>query len=518
MKPSLRTFPIQENVYARFHPGGEPLTVKKLNDIQMKSIKYLIIPFLFLMSACDPTDDLDLYPLTQISEGTFYNNQLELQQAVDAVYRELGILADARSVADLYGELYSDNTHIAFQLGGDPVDDPISRHEIRTSNSRILTAWDNSYSSIYICNNVIHQLEITEVPIEESLKSRWMAEATLVRSFAYFNLVRAFGAIPLITEKITPTQAYEYLRESPDQVYQQLISDLTFAKNNLPESYSGEDVGRVTSYGAAALLAKVYLTLGDASAAQSELEYIINSGQFSLDANNDGTVNTDDYLHIFAPETKNSKASVLEAQYLSGPNAFNANHQFAYAPYHHAFNLPGVDIPFRGGGVNTPTDELASEFEEGDPRMETSIRPGYTNQATGEFIPYPHTMKFFDPDWQFEGQNFEIIRYADILLMYAEVSGNAQYLNMVRERVGLPPFGSAEYPSDLYPTLELAIEHERRMELCFEMHRFFDLVRTGRVAEVMQDKVPGFSNDRLLFPIPQYAIDVNPDLSQNTGY
>jgi hypothetical protein len=485
---------------------------------KMKSVKYLIIPFLVLMVGCADQDDLDLYPLTQISEGTFYNNQLELQQAVDAVYQELGRLADARSVADLYGELYSDNTHIAFQLGGDPVDDPISRHEIRSSNSRILTAWDNSYSSIYLCNNIIHQLEITEVELDESLKSRWIAEATLVRSFAYYNLVRAFGAVPLVMEKITPTQAYDYLRESPENVYQQIITDLTFAKNNLPTGYSGDDVGRVTRYGAAALLAKVYLTQGDKSAAQSELEFIINSGEFSLDANNDGTVNTEDYLHLFAPETKNSKASILEAQYLSGPNAFNSNHQLAYAPYHHAFNLPGVDIPFRGGGVNTPTDDLATEFEENDPRLETSIRPGYTNQATGEFIAYPHTMKFFDPDWQYEGQNFEIIRYADILLMYAEVTGDAQFLNMVRERVNLPLFGSDGYPSDLYPTLELAIEHERRMELCFEMHRMFDLVRTGRVVEVMQGKVPGFDSDRLLFPIPQYAIDVNSDLTQNPGY
>src|SRR5690606_19442677 len=152
-----------------------------------KSIIYfLIIPLLFLMSACYDKDTLDQYPLTQISEGTFYNNQLELQQAVDAVYREFSFLADARSVADLYGELFSDNTHIAFQLGGDPVDDPISRHEIRSSNSRIATAWDNSYSSIFICNNIIYQLGITEVAVDESLKSRWIAEATFVRAFAYF--------------------------------------------------------------------------------------------------------------------------------------------------------------------------------------------------------------------------------------------------------------------------------------------------------------------------------------------
>lgn len=487
----------------------------------MKSLKYfLIITFLFMLGACDEEKYLDLYPLTQISEGNFYNNQVELQQAVDDVYRQLGRLADAQSVADLYGELFSDNTYIAFQLGGTPVDDPISRHEITPSNGRILDAWDDSYNSIYICNNVIFQIENSEVQVDENLKNRWIAEATLVRSFAYFNLVRAFGAIPFITEKISPTQAYDYLREEPDEVYQQLITDLIFSKNNLPANYTGENIGRVTRYGAAAILAKVYLTLGDETAAQSELEFIINSGQFSLDADNNGTVNTEDFLHIFDPQTKNSKSSVLEAQYLAGPNAFNSNHQTEYAPFHHAFHLPGIDEVFRGGGVNSPTNDLANEFEEGDPRKEVSIYPGYINLGTGEFVEYPFTLKFFDPQWTNPGQNFEIIRYADILLMYAEITGNETYLNMVRERVGLPPFGSEEYPSNLYPTLELAIEHERRVELSLEMHRMFDLVRTGRASEVLQGKptIPGFSSDRLLFPIPEYAIDVNPGLTQNPGY
>lgn len=487
----------------------------------MKSIKYiLIIAFLLELGACNEDKYLNLYPLTQISEGNFYNNQLELQQAVDDVYRQLGLLADAQNVADLYGELFSDNTYIAFQLGGTPVDDPISRHEIRSSNARILDAWENSYNSIYICNNVLFQIEKTDAQVEESLKSRWMAEATFVRSFAYFNLVRAFGDIPLITSKISPTEAYDYLRESKDKVYQQLITDLTYAKNNLPATYSGENIGRVTKYGASALLAKIYLTIGDESAAKSELEFIINSNQFSLDANNDGAVNVDDYQYIFAPETKNCKSSVLEAQYLAGPNAFNSNHQTEYTPYHHAFHLPGIDDVFRGGGVNTPTDDMSAEFEDGDPRKEISICPGYINLSTGEFVDYPFTMKFFDPEWTNPGQNFEVIRYADILLMYAEVTGDVGYLNMVRSRVGMPLFGSDGYPSNLYPTLDLAIEHERRIELCFEMHRMFDLVRTGRAAAVLDGKttIPGFRSDRLLFPIPEYAIDVNPDLTQNNGY
>jgi hypothetical protein len=486
----------------------------------MKLIIYLVtLLFLFMISSCDEKEHLDLYPLTTLSEGTFYKNLPQLQAAVDDVYRQMGRLYDGFSIPSLYGTLYSDNGAVIAQLAGTPVDQPIDRHEITSDNSRIEDAWDVAYNAVYICNNVIQQLEITEVEIDEGLKSRMFAEAKLVRSLAYFNLVRAFGGIPLITKKILPAEAYDYLRESPDKVYQQLIADLTLAKNDLPESYSGEDVGRATRYAAAAILAKIYLTVGNKPAAQSELEFIINSGQFSLDANNDGTVNTDDYYYIFAPETKNCKESVLEVQYLAGPNAVNSNHQTAFSPYNDAFNHPLIESSIsRGNGINTPTKDLAAEFEDGDPRTDITIVPGFTSLATGNFIEYPFTLKFFHPNWFNPGQNFEIIRYADILLMYAEVTGNIDYINMVRERVGMPLFGSDDYPSYLYPTIELAIEHERRVELSMEMHRFFDLVRTERVVEVMQAKVPGFSSDRLLFPIPLYAIDVNPGLIQNTGY
>lgn len=159
-----------------------------------------------------------------------------------------------------------------------------------------------------------------------------------------------------------------------------------------------------------------------------------------------------------------------------------------------------------------------NEFEKEDLRKDASIYPGYTNQATQEFVEYPFTIKFFDPDWTNPGNNFAIIRYADILLMYAEVTSDPAFLNYIRERAGLPLYGSQDYPSDIYPTLELAIEHERRVELCFEFHRFFDLKRTGRAITVLRDKGVNIDENKLLFPIPQNAIDVNPKLSQNPGY
>ena len=483
----------------------------------MKSMKYLIIAsFLFSMNGCSE-DNLDLYPLTTLSEGTYYKTLPQMESAVDDVYRQMGRLYSAYGIPSLYGLLLSDDGGVVAQLPGTPVDQPIDRHEITADNSRVESAWDVAYNAIFVCNNIISQIETTEVEIEESHKKRMLAEAKLVRALAYFNLVRAFGSVPLVTQKISTEEAYDYLRESPDKVYEQIINDLTTAKNDLPESHSGGDVGRVTKYGAAAVLAKVHLTIKNKQAAKGELEFVINSGQFSLDANNDGSVNINDYLYLFDPETKNSKSSILEAQYKSGPNEANSDHQIAFSPFSDTFVHPLIDDESigRGAGINTPTDDLALEFEEGDPRKGISVVPGFETPS-GSFVEYPFTLKYFDPNWFNAGQNFEIIRYADILLMYAEVTGEKEYLNMVRERVGMPAFESDGYPSDLYPTLELAIEHERRVELAMEMHRYFDLVRTDRAVEVMQPRILG--DVKTLFPIPQYAIDVNPGLTQNPGY
>lgn len=472
-----------------------------------------------LVSSCS-LDNLNLYPLTQLSEGNYYNTEAELKQTADDVYRQLGRLANAASVSDLFGELYSDNTEVQFTYGDvdGAADETISNFSIRASNSRILSAWNTTYNAIFICNNILMQAEQTELPIDQNLKNQWIGEALTVRSYAYFNLVRAFGDIPLILNRISPAQAYDYLRENQEVVYEQIIADLVKAKSYLPDTYSNAETGRLTNFAASALLAKIYLTRNQKGAAQGELEYIIKSGRFSLDANGDGQIDKEDFRHNFLPNTKNSRESIFEAQYMAGANAFNSNHQSAYVPFHIAFNLPGVPGSFRGRGVNVPSPDLLSEFESGDPRRTISIMDGFIDQTTGNFVPYYYTNKFLDENWANPGQNFEIIRYADILLMYAEVTGDPAYLNAVRERVGLPAYGSEEYPSSKFPTFELAIEHERRMELTHEMHRSFDLKRTGRFLEVLKSKGIDVSEKNLVFPIPESVIDVMPEIKQNPGY
>ncbi|MGB3586893.1 MAG: RagB/SusD family nutrient uptake outer membrane protein, partial [Tunicatimonas sp.] len=464
-------------------------------------------------------ENLDLYPKTAITEGNFYQTEDQFVLAVNDVYRQMIRTYEAGGIADIYGELRSDNTYIEFIGGSSNSAERISDFNIPTNDADTENAWQDSYNAIFICNDVLSRLENTSVEFSsQDLKERLTAEATFVRALIYFNMVRVWGDIPLPLIPLSPEEGYEYLREDAEVVYEQIINDLLYAKSTLPESYTGNNIGRVTKYGATAVLAKVYLTRGNTSAATTELKEIIDSGLYSLDADGNGTVNADDYRHLFHPDTKNSQASLLEVQYLEGQNAVNSDHQQAYTPYQWSFHLPGINETFRGGGRNTPTQDLVDEFEALDTvRQIISVYPGYVNLESGEFVDYPFTMKFYDSNWRYAGQNFEIIRYADILLMYAEVTQDPTYLNMVRARVGLPGFGEPGYP-DQYNTLERAIEHERRMELCFEFHRFFDLVRTGRAIEVMQAKGYNIDQNKLHFPIPQRAIDVNPVITQNEGF
>ncbi len=484
----------------------------------MKNIKsftpLVLVLFLF---ACNK-EQLDLYPRTSLTESNSYKTETQLTQAVNDVYRQMRIMYNAQGIADLFGELRSDNTYIKIAAAGGTNSIDVNRFTLRTDNPLIATAWANSYNGIFICNNAIDQLEKTTVVFQQpDVKERLKAEAIFMRSLIYFNMVRVWGAVPLVLKVITPEQSYEYLRESKDVIYKQIIADLNLSKNILPAKYTGANIGRITKYGATGVLAKIYLTVGDKPNAEKELREIVNSGSYSLDANGNGTVNTDDYLFNFQANTKNSKESILEVQYLAGVNASNSNHQDAYSPWHFAFHLPGSTENLLGLGFNTPTDDIINEFELTDPRKAASVNPGFINLSTNQFVDYPWTPKFNDPTWRNPGQNFEIIRYADVLLMLAEVTNDPAYLNMVRARVGLPGFGQSGYPGQ-FNTLAMAIEHERRVELAFEFHRFFDLVRTGRALEVMLSKGYKITQNNILFPIPLNAIDVNPKITQNPGY
>ena len=166
---------------------------------------------------------------------------------------------------------------------------------------------------------------------------------------------------------------------------------------------------------------------------------------------------------------------------------------------------------------------MYKSYEENDPRREASIATSFIDRS-GNKISTLFEKKWIDSTYiknhsYYYDNNFIVYRYADVLLMYAEAANDAEYLNQVRARVGLPGFGTPGFPSDKYPSLELAIEHERNVELALEFHRWFDLKRTGRATVIISSaKNKQITNDMLVLPIPQTEIQNNPALTQNNYY
>ncbi len=479
----------------------------------MKKIElYCCITLLALSQGCS-SDFLNLAPVSNTNNVTFYRNADDMLNAVNAAYSGLRLSGVYNQAMYAIGEIRSDNTEILDAQAGIEVTQ-IDAFTTLTNNSAISTMWNHHYQAILYCNTVIDR--ITSVEMNQELKDRYSAEALFLRSLLYFNLVRTFGDVPLVLKETTDVQeGYTYGRVPAAEVYARIEADLQTAEANLPASYTGNNIGRATSGAAKGLLAKVYLTQKKWDQAASKTGEIISSGTYSL---------LNNYADIFAISNKNNKESLFEVQYKKGGFGLGSPFNNAFAP-----RLSGVAVTTigAGGGQNHPTAELISSYETGDLRKNVSLATGYQNGNT--FVAVPYVKKYLDPAPFAAGDadnNWPVLRYADVLLMRAEALNELSYtpggesfelLNRIRKRAGLEPKTTVDLPTQ--QDFRQAIEHERRYELAFENHRWFDLVRTGRAIPVMNSKGYSIQSYQLLLPIPQNQIDINPTvLKQNPGY
>ncbi|MVM36691.1 RagB/SusD family nutrient uptake outer membrane protein [Spirosoma sp. HMF3257] len=473
---------------------------------------YILVGLLTLSLTACKEQFLDLSPVSAVGTTSFFKTQSDVLTALNGAY-------GAMQFNGQYGQLYvvaeipSDDTSPV--LSGSVTDqDEFDKFYVRTTNPYTLARWSDGYRGIYRCNAVIER--IASVTMDETLKKRIVGEAKFLRALMYFNLVRVFGDVPLVLTEITdPLQGYEFGRSPVADVYTQIIKDLSDAESVLSVSYTGADVGRATSGAAKSLLGKVYLTQKRYADAAAKLKEVIDKGTYSLLPN---------YADLFKPANKNSKESVFEVQYKKGNIGEGSGFANAYAPE----NSGNAVIAFGGGGNNHPTPDLDNSYEPGDPRRNVSMASSYIN-SSGVKIDYYYIKKYADPP-VVNGDsedNWYVLRYADVLLMYAEALNETgktaealPYLNQVRKRVGL-----ADKAITAQADMRLAIEQERRVELAFEGHRWFDLVRTDRALPVLQAKATAIgiktvlSANNLVFPIPQSQIDINPTkIKQNPGY
>ena len=473
-----------------------------------------------LISSCSE-DFLDLKPKTQLSVDDYFKTPEQFESAVNGAYSSL-------QEGNLYGNWYvlseipSDNT--SNQLSGSVTDqDEFDKYYIRSTNPYIANFWNSSYMTINRINTVLNRID--GIKIDKSVGDRYKLECKFLRGLLYFNLVRVFGDVPLVLNEISISDSYAILRESKDKVYSQIIADLSEAES-LPASYS-EDVnkGRATSGAAKALLGKVYLTIKNYKDAETKLAEVITSNRYSLLENTSGSLNINGYAAVFNANNHNNSESVFDVQFKKGGFGEGSNFPNTFAPENSGTNV----VPLGStGGNNLPGDDMINSYEPGDLRKGFSVASGYYDaRKNGAWVESKYIKKYFDTPYKDgdSNNNFPVIRFADDLLMYSEALNQngktadaCTYLNKVRRR-GFGYQSNEVSPVDINTTNKdlflLKVEQERRVELAFEGHRWFDLIRTDRAVEVMTAKGYKLNATNLICPVPQKQIDINPVITQN---
>ncbi len=391
--------------------------------------------------------------------------------------------------------------------------------------------WTGYYATITDCNIILNQVAKDSSNTPEATKMLAQGEARFLRGYSYFMLVRLFGNVPIVDTVLANVSASNVPQSSSAEVYAFIEKDLQFAASTLPLTWDPKFVGRATSGAANGMLAKVYLYEQKWQQAMTTAGIVINSGVYNLNT---------PYDKIFTEEGENSSGSVFEIQAYADANHKEDSYGCQYA------NVQGVRGSGQfnlGWGFNVPSQELVDAYDSADPREKSTILfcPSPEPTRYGEVFPSEPNPRYnkkvyTDPavrnavgDQFGWWVNIRVLRYSDILLMYAEAANEAGQtdealakLEMVRARARN---GDANILPEVTTTdkgeLRDAIRHERRIELAMEGERFFDIVRWGIADSVLH--AAGKTNfdatrDDLL-PIPQTQIDIsNGVLNQNPGY
>jgi hypothetical protein len=469
-----------------------------------------------VISSCDK-EFIEILPVSTVTIDVLYKTDKDFADALVGIYT-------------LYDGIYDGNYEYISELCGDDMEHQWATESIavrldyftyNNDEDLVTSYWRNHYQVINRANLLLSKIEKAD-PAVVTKKDRYIAEAKFLRALAYFNLVRAFGDVPIILTPITFEESYKAARESVDKVYSDVIyKDLIDAESNLPVKYTGSDVGRATQGAAKSILGKAYLTQKDFVNAETKLKEVTTMGYSLLPNFND----------LWTYTNEHNSEYIFDIEYESGAG-YGSNLTNTHMPQEATLQA-FYKIAGGGGSDLCPSDSILSLknelFVTGDKRKERSAANGHTN-AAGVWVPLPvtglrrsFTMKYTVavPSGGDSPANFKVVRYADVLLMLAEALNENNkttealtYLNMVRARAGV-----AQYTGLAKTTARTKIWNERRLELCFEGHRWFDLLRTGQAFEVMGKF--GMKSYMTLFPIPLKEIQVvnNKDiLWQNPGW
>ncbi len=499
--------------------------MKKLYTIWLLGLTVMI-------SSC--SDFLEVDPIAAETESNFFDTPENAVYAVNACYDLIGMTEGpgpddqwlTHNYEWFFGDLLSDDSEKGSTEADFTEIQDIVEWRTTTDNPIIVSLWIKCYDGIYRANNVLFQLENSE--LDEDLLNRLKGEASFIRGYFYFYLVKVFGGVPVFTTPVTPDQFGKIERATYHEAFEQVISDFKAAVELLPErsAYDATDLGRATKGAARTFLARalMYQIGMDAQSTATwqdvydQTNAVIASNEYSLVSN---------YATIFEMEGENNSESIFELQMevgstgtAPGKTGTNSN------------QFQGNRMDW-GWGFNNPTINLFEAFEEGDPRLSCSlygesINGGVVHGVAQEFdlsqqmTPYLNRKAALEPGYRPSNStsspaNIRKARYSEVLLMQAEASYHLNdvatarlMLNEVRERARIStyPKGAVEGELTYMPTgfsgnlpditsagqeLLQDIYHERRVELAVEGFRFWDLVRTGQYLDVLDIKKETFT-------------------------
>lgn len=478
--------------------------------MQHKIVAILIV--VVMLSSCKKF--LELTPGSQISTGNFYTKKADFENALVGVYAtQRGLYSTSNSLYP--SELATDNAEISWSS---PTTDEMQfdQNALTPTNTQVRSTWNTCLYSIGQCNTILARIE--QVEFDEASKDRIKGETKFLRAFSYFFLVRLFGNVPVTDREFgSPEEilSADLTLQPKDKVYEIILNDLTSAETLLPAALNA-DKTKASRATVKTLLGKVYLTQHDYTKAAGKLKEVIVLNQYSL---------VNNYRTLFTNGNNNLPESIFEVEFVSGKNLGN-NYSAVLTPAITSMAIFPNNL--QGSGRIVPTLDMIRAYEAGDARKSISVNDSVL-LINGLKSYARYGLKFVDfraVDLADGTITYTVLRYADVLLMYAEAlnelnntAGALDNIRPVRTRAGL-----AALPALDQAGIRLALEKERRVEFLYEGHRWFDLVRTGRARAVLNAHYASqglnFSVEEfeLILPIPQNEIDLNPSVKQNPNY
>lgn len=514
---------------------------------------FIIIGLLSLGLTFSCDKELEKTNPSVFTTDSYFSNTSELEAGVNAAYSLL-------TGSNLYGREYfflNDLRSDDVASGGgqlEPARAQVLLGTLQPSNSVMNAVWLGWFRMVHRANVVLDAQNNFKTlnANDEAKKKRIVAEALFLRGWAYYELGSLWGGVPLYTTAATKASDVGP-RASQDEVFAQVVKDLTAAQIDLPASYSGADLGRATKATAQLALARVLMFKGDYAGAKTELLKIKNSGLYSLN---------DKFLDNFLEETEYNKESIFEIGFDNkvGMNWDNGDGDNLSWSGPRKSSIRHQEYSAVGWRNVIPSDRLINEYETAakgdaktDPRLSYSFYfkgdiindgkgkleidypvQGNTSRLAGveqkvSWRKYSACYKNADGYYELNGINMRVMRYAEVLLSLAEceneTGGTAaavDYLNQVRSRgdVKMPAYPTKNFPTGTKDQVFAAVQHERMIELAAEQVRAKDILRWRKQGKLKTEPFSYFTqNKHELLPIPTTELDNNPNIKgNNPGY